>query len=67
MQHFKLHRHSRGELMGKAARAREEAVWDYVQMHHGEMAIHRHNITFTIDDKNAVFLAILFPFLEKVS
>lgn len=53
--------------MAKAARAREEAVWDYVQQHHGEMAIHRHNITFTIDDKNAVFLAILFPFLEKVS
>ena len=66
MTQFILPRFGLKQLIGKDAQTIADDISIYVQQKGGNFVIRRHCVEFNIDDKNAVILAILYPFLEVV-
>jgi len=66
MKQFIIPRFGLKQIIGKDSQKITDDISIFVQQKGGNFVIRRHCIEFNIDDKNAVILAILYPFLELV-
>lgn len=66
MRIYSLPRYGIKQLTSKDARDMADDISLYVQKHGGQFSIHRHCINFYVPDEYALFIRIMYPFLEEV-
>jgi hypothetical protein len=66
MKTYSLPRYGLQQIVGIDAKTVADDISIYVQEHGGEFCIRRHCIEFYVPNEYALFVKLMYPFLEEV-